>query len=348
MLYKNVNIETIAYEKPPVGLTSDAIEERLKPTYDKLKLPSGRLELMSGIKERRFWHPGTMPSDGATLAGEKALQQAGISRDKIGCLINCSVCRDFLEPATATVVHHNLNLPQNAVVFDISNACLGILSGMITLANMIELGQVEAGILVAGENAGSLVESTIQMILNDDSINRKTIKPLFASLTIGSGAIAVVMTNKSISTTNHELVGGMPLAATQYNDLCRGNADKGMDDGATTIMNTDSETLMLRGIETAAKNWEMFKAETGWTNDDVDCTCTHQVGSAHKKLLIESLKLDASKDFATLETWGNVGSVSCPLTAAVAAEEGILKSGDKLALLGIGSGINSTMLGINW
>jgi len=348
MLYKNVNIETIAYEKPPVGLTSDAIEERLKPIYDKLKLPSGRLELMSGIKERRFWHPGTMPSDGATLAGEKALQQAGISRDKIGCLINCSVCRDFLEPATATVVHHNLNLPQNAVVFDISNACLGILSGMITLANMIELGQVEAGILVAGENAGSLVESTIQMILNDDSINRKTIKPLFASLTIGSGAIAVVMTNKSISTTNHELVGGMPLAATQYNDLCRGNADKGMDDGATTIMNTDSETLMLRGIETATKNWELFKAETGWTNDDVDCTCTHQVGSAHKKLLIESLKLDASKDFATLETWGNVGSVSCPLTAAVAAEEGILKSGDKLALLGIGSGINSTMLGINW
>ena len=348
MLYKNVNIETIAYEKPPIGLTSDAIEERLKPIYNKLKLPFGRLELMSGIKERRFWHPGTMPSDGATLAGEKALQNSGISRDKIGCLINCSVCRDFLEPATATVVHHNLGLPQNSVVFDISNACLGILTGMITLANMIELGQVEAGILVAGENAGSLVESTIQMILTDESINRKTIKPLFASLTIGSGAVAVVMTNKLLSTTNHELVGGMPLAATQYNDLCRGNADKGMGDDATTIMNTDSETLMLRGIETATANWELFKAETGWTNDDVDCTCTHQVGSAHKKLLVESLKLDVAKDFATLETWGNVGSVSCPLTAAIAAEEGFLKSGDKLALLGIGSGINSTMLGIKW
>ena len=348
MLYKNVNIETIAYEKPPIGLTSDAIEDRLKPIYDKLKLPAGRLELMSGIKERRFWLPGTTPSDGATLAGEKALQQAGISRDKIGCLINCSVCRDFLEPATATVVHHNLNLPQNAVVFDISNACLGMLSGMITLANMIELGQVEAGILVAGENAGSLVESTIQMILNDESINRKTIKPLFASLTIGSGAVAMVMTSKSISTTNHELIGGMPLAATQYNDLCRGNADKGMGDGATTIMNTDSEALLLRGIETATENWQLFKAETGWTNEDVDCTCTHQVGSAHKKLLVESLGLDVSKDFATLENWGNVGSVSCPLTAAIAAEQDILKSGDKLALLGIGSGINSTMLGIKW
>ena len=348
MLYNNVNIEVIAYEEPPISLSSSDIENRLAPIYDKLRLPAGRLELMSGIKERKFWTPGTLPSDAATLAGKKALEQLEIPIEKIKCLINCSVCRDFLEPATATVVHHNLNLPQDSMVFDISNACLGVLTGMMTLANMIELGQVEAGILVAGENAGSLVESTINLILNDESINRKTIKPLFASLTIGSGAVAVVMTNKNISKTNHRLVGAVPLAATQYNDLCRGNTDKGMSDDATTIMNTDSETLMHKGIETAAKNWEMFKKELSWTADDIDCTCTHQVGKAHKSMLVENLGLNYDNDFETLESWGNVGSVSCPLTLAVAVENGKVNKGDNVALLGIGSGINSAMLGVNW
>ncbi|OGV50304.1 MAG: 3-oxoacyl-ACP synthase III [Lentisphaerae bacterium GWF2_52_8] len=346
MRYEHVNIESFGYELPPLVLSSSEIEEQLRPVYQRLKLPEGRLELMTGIRARRLWHPGTMPSTAAAAAGEKALAAAGIHREKIGALIMCSVSRDFLEPATATIVHNKLGLPENSLVFDISNACLGILTGMISLGNMIELGQIEAGLLVSGENSRPLLESTIRSMLNDMSLTRQSIKPYFASLTIGSGSVAVLMTSSSISKSPLKLKGGASRAITRHNELCRGNLDKGMTDGSETLMNTDSEELMRRGVEAAAGTWPDFLKETGWTPDGIDCICTHQVGTAHKRLLFETLGLDPAKDFQTLDSFGNIGSASCPLTAAMAIESGRVFPGAKLALLGIGSGINCTMLGV--
>ncbi len=348
MIYKNVNIESFGYEIPPVCVTSTEIEQRLTSVYERLKLPAGRLELMTGIKQRYFWENDFLPSDGAIMAGKKALAASKIDPGKIGCLVMCSVCRDFLEPATATVIHNSLELSENAVVFDISNACLGILTGMITVANMIELGQIEAGMVVAGENSGPLVETTIRAMLEDKSLTRQTIKPYFASLTIGSGAIAFILSNKNLSENSHSLTAATSLAATRYNNLCRGNADKGMSAESDTIMNTDSELLMKYGIETADKTWIKFKEETGWENSTPDCICTHQVGSAHRKLLFETLGLNLEKDYPTLSDFGNTGSVSSPMTFAMAVENRKISEGDKVAILGIGSGINCTMLGVEW
>jgi 3-oxoacyl-[acyl-carrier-protein] synthase-3 len=303
---------------------------------------------MSGIRERRLWEPGTMPSRAAILAGRNALANSGIPAKDIGCLIMCSVCRDFLEPATATVVHCELGLPQNALVFDISNACLGILTGMITAANMIELGQIKAALLVAGENSRPLLESTIKVMLEDKTLTRQSIKKYFSSLTIGSGSVGVVLAHKDTSSTKHKLVGGYSLAVTSHNKLCQGNADKGMSDNMETLMSTDSEELMRKGVEVAAETWKFFKKEVGWKNETPDCFCTHQVGVAHRKLMYQTLGIDISKDFPTLPFLGNVGSVSCPITAAMAVENGRLAPGQKLAMLGIGSGINCTMLGVEW
>jgi acyl-CoA:acyl-CoA alkyltransferase len=348
MLYKNVSIESFGYEIPPVRVTSSEIEERLGTVYKRLGLPEGRLELMTGIRERYFWEKGFKPSDGAIAAGKKALLASSVQPDEIGCLIMCSVCRDCLEPATACIVHHALGISENAMVFDISNACLGILTGIITAANMIEMGQIESAMLVAGENSRPLVESTINAILEDKSLTRQSIKPYFASLTIGSGAIAIILSRKQQGSGKPSLSAASTLAVTQYNNLCRGNADRGMTDNMYTLMNTDSEILMQHGVETAERTWEIFKKETGWENSTPDCFCTHQVGSAHRKLLFDKLKIDPDKDFPTIESFGNTGSVSCPLTMALAAEDGKLKQGDKLALLGIGSGINCTVMGVEW
>lgn len=346
MLYKNVNIEAFGYELPPEIISSADIESMIAPSYQRLGLREGRLELMTGIKERRLWLPDTQPSKAASMAGAKALEASGTDSRDIGCLIMCSVSRDFLEPASATVVHDNLKLPHDCMVFDISNACLGILTGMITAANMIELGQIKAALLVAGENSRPLLEATVRAINNDESLTRQTIKPYFASLTIGSGSVAVVLTHKSISRSGMRLAGGVSYAATEYNYLCRGNSDKGMNDGSDIMMNTDSETLMLKGVETASKAWTLFLEELKLRNSDFDCICTHQVGSAHKKLLFDTLELDISRDYATLELMGNTGSVSCPFTAARAIESSFAGKGGKMALLGIGSGINCTMLGV--
>lgn len=144
MLYQNVCLEAISYTLPEEIITSDEIEAQLEPLYSRLKLPQGRLELMTGIRERRFWPRGMLPSEKSVESAEKALNLAGIDRRNMA-LIHGSVCRDFLEPATACGVHHRLGLPQRCMVYDVSNACLGLLNGMAQAANMIELGQILRG-----------------------------------------------------------------------------------------------------------------------------------------------------------------------------------------------------------
>lgn len=348
MLYENVCIESFGYELPEDVVSSEEIENRLSPVYNHLNLPFGRLEMMSGIKERRFWKNGTLPSKVSTLAAKKAILNSTISKKDISCVIHASVSRDFLEPATACVVHNNLDLPSSSAIFDISNACLGFLNGMIALANMIELGQVNAGVIVSGECGKQLVETTIKNILADTKISRKKIKYYFASLTIGSGAVAVVLAHSSISKTGHRLLGGQIQANTRQNNLCVGGINSDVTHSGNISMQTDSETLLINGVKLAKETWENMKKELGWKNGNVARVFCHQVGSVHRKMLYESLGLDIEKDFSTFKHLGNTGSASLPITMAIGKEKGLVQKGDKVAMLGIGSGLNCVMLGVEW
>jgi 3-oxoacyl-[acyl-carrier-protein] synthase III len=344
MKYSRVCLHSFGYELPPNIVTSTDLEQQLAPVYERLKLPEGRLELMSGIRSRRFWDVGTKPSEAAALAGRKALTASGLTPDDIDFLVFTSVSRDMMEPATAAFVHRSLGLPDHCQLFDLSNACLGFLNGMLLLANMIELGQVRYGLIVAGETAEDLLRSTVQQILADTSLTRKTIKPAFASLTIGSGAVALVMGDRKLHDTGHRLVGGACRANTKHSDLCQG----GQNSEQETLMSTDAEQLLEKGIETAAACWQAFLHETGWDKESIRRFFCHQVGQAHARQLFTTLELDPARNFETLSVLGNVGSVSAPITMAMGVEKGKLKSGQRAALLGIGSGINSVMLGIDW
>lgn len=301
--------------------------------------------MMSGISERRFWEPGTRPSQAASLAGEHTLRKAGVDPSEIQCLLFTSVSRDMMEPATASFVHHRLGLSPDCLVLDISNACLGFLDGMVLLGSMIELGQVENGLVVSGETAEELVESTIETLLNDQSLTRKSIKPAFASLTIGSGCVGLFMCRSSAENSGRpKLVHHTWLANTDYSDLCLG----GQSEPQTTLMATDSEELLIQGIETAQRTWSRFSKASGWQEKDIDRFFCHQVGSAHARLLFEQLGLSAEKNYETLPFLGNVGSVSAPITMAMAIENNAFIPGMRGALLGIGSGINCMMLGVQW
>jgi 3-oxoacyl-[acyl-carrier-protein] synthase III len=342
--YSHVCLDTFGYQLPPRIITSSEIEERLSPLYDRLRLPLGRLELMTGIKERRLWPGGTRPSEAATFAGKKVFARGDVDPREIECLIFTSVSRDMMEPATASFVHNNLGLSSSCLIFDISNACLGFLDGMVMLANMIELGQVKNGLVVSGETAEELLESTLLSLLEDETLTRKSIKPAFASLTIGSGSMGLFMRRAEEGENKPMLACGAWKANTIHSDLCHG----GQSGHKVTLMATNSEELLYRGVETALLTWKEFSERPGWQGGDIDHFFCHQVGSAHAKLLFEQLDLAAEKNFATLATLGNVGSVSAPITMAMAIEQGVFQPGEKGALLGIGSGINCMMLGVEW
>lgn len=340
MNFENVRISALETALPSRRVTSDALEERLLPLYDRLNLHVGRLELMSGIRERRFWPEGTRPSAVAAQAGRAALEASGVDRSDIGVLVHASVCRDFLEPATASVVHSELGLPATCQAFDLSNACLGFANAMTQVGAMVDRGEIKAGLVVAGEDGGPLVEQTLRLLLEDPSIGRDELKRAYASLTIGAGAAACVLDRSG----PHRLVGGTARAATEHHELCAGDNHG----GAGPLMETDSEALLQAGNALAKQTWEAFQAEHGWSREEIDRIVTHQVGVAHKRLLFETLGLDHARDFTTVETLGNMGSVSLPATLARAAQEGFITPGHRVVLQGIGSGLHCLMLAVEW
>lgn len=301
--------------------------------------------MMSGIRERRLWDAGTKPSAAAARAGRKVIERADLNPAELQCLLFTSVSRDMMEPASASFVHHQLGLASDCLIFDISNACLGFLDGMIMLANMIELGQVDNGLIVSGETAEQLVESTIQTLLNSRNLTRKSIKMAFASLTIGSGAVGLYMCRQNPGETDKpRLLHAAWQANTDHTDLCQG----GLASAETTLMATNSEELLVQGIETANRTWEKFCIASSWQADDIHRFFCHQVGTAHARMLFDTLGLDPKRNFETLSYLGNVGSVSAPITMALAMEQRAFTQGQRGAMLGIGSGINCLMIGIEW
>ena len=348
MRYRNVCLESFGYTLPPEIVTSDEIERKLAPLYERLRLPEGRLELMTGIRERRFWTAGTLPSDKSLESAEKAIQAASIDRQYIGALVHASVCRDYLEPATACRVHHHLGLPAQCLVYDVSNACLGLFNGMLQIANMIELGQIRAGIVVGTEGSRQLVETTIAALNRDETLSRSQLKLAVASLTIGSGSCAVLLTDRELSQTDNRLTAATVRAHTSHHELCHSGQDEAVGSGMQPLMQTDSERLMHQGIAAGVSTFKDFLVDADWELGEIEKTFCHQVGAAHRKLMLDSLGLQLDRDYATVEWLGNTGSVALPITMAVGAQRGWLSRGDRVAMLGIGSGINCIMMAVDW
>ncbi|MFO0980028.1 MAG: 3-oxoacyl-ACP synthase III [Planctomycetaceae bacterium] len=344
MRYEHVCIEAAVHVLPPHVITSEQIEQQLAPVYERLALPAGRLELMTGIRERRWFDPGVLPGTVSIQTTRLAVEASGLDPSLIGALVHGSVCRDRMEPATAAGVHAGSALPDDCLILDVSNACLGLLNGMLLIADQIELGRIRAGIVVGTESGRDLVEGTIDSLLHDQSLTRQSIKPAFASLTIGSGSAAIVLCDRKLSRTGHRLMGGAWLSDSTAHKLCAGGVEHGGGDGRPR-METDSEALLHAGIALAERTWERAKSVLSWQNDDVTRVFTHQVGRQHRTALMQRLKLDPAMDFPTVEILGNTGAAALPMALSMGLSAKPAESGERMAMLGIGSGLNSIMLG---
>jgi len=347
MKYSKVYIESLGYELAPVVVTSAELEARLEPLYKTLHFAPGQLQALTGIRERRWWEPGFPLSRGAVAAGKKALAASSLAPSDLGALVYTGVCREQFEPATACRVAAGLGVSGNAAVYDLSNACLGVLNGILDVANRIELGQIKAGLVVSCESARDINDLMIARMLADPRM--ENFASALATLTGGSGAVAVLLTDGSFSNSGRRrLRGGLTQAAPEHHALCLWGIAPDGKGGFVQSMSTDAVNVMNYGVELGRRTWAQFLPEVGWSGGDVDRVVCHQVGSAHQSAILKTLGIPLDKDFTTYEFLGNMGTVSLPLTAALADERDILSKGDRVAMLGIGSGLNCLMLGVDW
>lgn len=338
MQFQNVSILSLGHVDAPYRVTSAEMCARLAPTMERLGMRPDLLEGASGIIARRYWDNDVMPSQVAAQAAEKALAEAGIDRSRIGIVVNTSVCRDFVEPSTACIVHERLGLSPDCMNFDLGNACLAFVNGMQVVGNMIERGQIDYGLIVNGESARFVQDSTIERLLKPES-TMENFRDEFASLTLGSGAAAMVMARTDLAPEGHRFIGVVNRAATQHSGLCKGQMDR---------MVTDAKALLIAGLELAGQTYERARAEFGWTPENVDEYVIHQVSGTHTNSLCQTLGLDLKKVLAIFPEFGNIGPASVPIVLSKAVESGRIHKGSRVALMGIGSGLNCSMAEVVW
>lgn len=341
MLYSNVYVENIAYLLPTDVLASEAIEEKLAQTLAQLRIPRGTLEALTGIKERRVWSIDTPLAELAVQPASRLLGESGITNQTLDYLIYTGVCRQYIEPATAHLIHHALGLGEDCVCFDISDACLGFMKGLTVGANLIESGQARSILVSSAENAAPIYQATMAKLSERPSM--ALFKESLASLTLGSGAVACLLRHRSDAPRGHKLIGWVSKLASRYHSLCRGTGHY-----KEPLMVTDSLSLMREGIQLGLKTWKHFLDELGWRSESCNHIITHQVSGAHHKKFFEKLGIDHSQARSDVSWLGNTGTVAAPLSLALAKERNELGRGDKIAMLGIGSGINSLIMGLEW
>jgi 3-oxoacyl-[acyl-carrier-protein] synthase-3 len=350
MKYTKAFIDAIGYEIAPVVVSSLELERRLKDLYSVLHLGEGQLEALTGINERRWWEEGYRISDGAIAAAQRALAASSVEPDDLDVLIYGGVCREYFEPATACRVASVIGVSPEAAIYDVSNACLGVLNGLVDIANRIEIGQIRAGMVVACETAREINDIVIGQLLEEKSM--EFFKLSLATLTGGSGAVGIVLTDGSFSgEKGHRLLGGVTRNASAFHGLCRWGIEETGAAGRyqyQQFTSTDASSVLTHGIDLGIQTWHAFLDRMRWTGSQVDKVICHQVGSAHRETILKALDIPESKDFATYPFLGNTGTVALPITAALAADREFLEPGDRVGFLGIGSGLNCLMLGVEW
>lgn len=332
--YRDTAVLAVQAVEAPIVQTSEAFDEVLAPAYERLGLRPGMLESLAGIRERRWWPPDVTFADAAAMAGAKALASAGVDVDRVGLLIDTSVCRANLEPSAAVDVHQQLGLPASCLNFDLSNACLGFINGMQLAATMIDAGQIEYALVVDGEGARQTQEATMARLLQPTT-TRDDILANFATLTLGSAGTAMVLGRASGHPEGHRFVGGVARSATQHHRLCVGNLDG---------MVTDSRALLEAAVELAVATWADARAYFDWS--DLDAYVIHQVSRIHTEAMTAALGIDPGRVPTTFATQGNVGPAAVPLTLASIAAD--LVPGNRVACMGIGSGLNAAVIEIAW
>jgi acyl-CoA:acyl-CoA alkyltransferase len=315
-------------------VTSADLDERLAEVYRRVRLRPGQLERLVGVRQRRWWADDVTFVDGAATAGAKAISESGVDPADIGVMVNTSVSRMHLEPSTATAVHAQLGLPSSCQNFDVTNACLGFVNGMGLAAAMIDSGMAEYALVVNGEDPRPVQEATIRNLSRPDATS-KDVAAQFATLTLGSGAAAMVLGRASAHPEGHRLVAAVSRAATHHHGLCYGDNDG---------MFTDLKGLLDAGIQLSEELWAEAREDFDWS--DMTRYVVHQVSQVHTASVCARLGLDPDRVPLTFPDRGNIGPASVPIT--LAGEVGDLVGGDRVLLMGIGSGLNASCMEIAW
>ncbi len=316
---------------PSTRLTTDAL---MATTRHRTHID---LERLTGIHERRVSVGEDDSYSLATAAAVDCLTHADRSAESIDVVISCSITKfndgltQWLEPTMASAVAKAIGAP-NAITFDLSNACAGMLSGVTVLNNWIRQGVVERGLVVSGEYISPLGTNAAKHI-------RNIMSKELASLTLGDAGAALLLERAPVGAAGISLAGFTTVA--DHSRLCLGGP-KGNEPAAR--MFTNSRAIQKAAIaDTPLLLHEVLDA-AGISVHDVDHVITHQTSARAIRKGMDRLTEEFGDSpqhdaVITVDRYGNTASTTHTVALVEELEAGHIKPGETVALIALASGL---------
>lgn len=283
----------------------------------------------TGIVSRPMagWEPTWYMGKQASL---KAIAAAGIDPAEIGLVISCTVTSDFLTPSMASVIQHETGAV-NAAAFDLNAACSGFVYAVDTARRFLDTDDsMKYVLVVANEALSRFVDFT----------DRTT------CILFGDGAAAAVIerSDKLYSAAlGSDGSGAAHLCARSLEIAPEVRLESDFDDGfpetkLNKIVQNGKEVYKF-AVQALPKSFELAASKINVTKDEIDWFVPHQANIRIIETAAKKLGVPMEKFIVTLDHFGNTSSASIPLALCEGIEKGMIKRGQKLALIGFGAGL---------
>ena len=265
----------------------------------------------TGIRQRYFCGEGEITTTLAIEAARKALDDSGLDKSEIGCVIVATSSGEYVMPSTACLVHKALALREDIPVFDLGAACAGFLYAVDAARAMLLAHGGRAALVIGAEQMSQLL----------DMADRNT------CVLFGDAAVAAVFALDEDA---------------EYAYVCGTRGDMAIQVGGprrTLPMTMEGQNVFRFAVSTIPATVEELLEKTGKTLDEVDWVVCHQANQRIIDASVRRLGVPAEKFYKNLDRYANTSAASIPLALAEMKESGKLKSGQRVILVGFGGGL---------
>lgn len=289
----------------------------------------------TGMRERRFASEGEACSDLCVEAGRRALEDAGMAAEELDLIIVATVTPDHLLPATISFVQDKLGAV-NAGGWDVTNACTGWLSGVMSVHGMIAAGVIDTALVIGAEVLSSI------MNFQDRG----------SAILFGDGAGAAIF--KADHPRGQILCSSSGMDGKQWEAISR--AAGGSRKPVThEDLETRNHLMALAGNDVFKFAVGKFRdlvreqvATLGITFDDIGLVVPHQVNIRIIQSALKKLDIDMDRIFVNLEKYSNTSAASIPIAFDEARKAGRVKEGELISFIAFGAGLGWGQAVIRW
>jgi 3-oxoacyl-[acyl-carrier-protein] synthase-3 len=315
----------------PVGIigTGKYVPEKILTNSDLEKIVETNDEWIvsrTGIRERHIAAPHEATSDLAYEAALKALDSAGMKAEDLDLIIIATVTPDSAFPSTACILQDKLGA-KGAAAFDLSAACSGFVYSLATAVGFIQNGMYNNALIIGADTLSRITDYT----------DRNTCV-LFGD---GAGAVIIGEVPEGRGFQSFDLgaegsggnllkleAGGSRLPASQQT----------VEDKKHFIYMNGREVFKF-AVRVMGSATERVLTKAGLGKEDIDLFVPHQANIRIIQSAMQRLELPPEKCVINVDKYANTSAASIPLALVEAAEEGRMKEGDTVLMVGFGGGL---------